>query len=382
MLNNSCHMSHFFENVHLEEKKANFTVSNVDVSVVNSIRRTILSDVHTVAFYFDARRSENPDINILVNETPLHNEFLSQRLGMVPIHFESQEMANWEKDAYTFEIDQSNDGKSFKDITTEHIIVKYRGETVDGSRLFPKNSLTGDFIILTKLPPVKGDGTPTVLKVELTASKGCGKMHSCFSPTSVCTFMNRIVEGELFEIAKARYVEDNAQVGDTEQLLKQFKVIDCQREYCKNEYGEACKFDFKLESECALTPHEIFQQAIDNLIIRIGAVRERFATRDINVTSIGEETFEIKVEGESHTLGNLLQALIYNEHIRKGGGDEISFIGYNVPHPLAELVVFKLRSSLTAEGLTGFFEGALHHVESAMSKLQSEWIEISSKHNL
>lgn len=369
-------MSHFFDNVRLEENKADFTVSNVDVSVVNSIRRTILSDVHTVAFHFDARRSENPDINILVNETPLHNEFLSQRLGMVPIHFQSQEIADWNKDDYTFEIDQTNDGKSFKDITTEHINVKRRGVPVDGSRLFPRNSLTGDFIIITKLPPVKSDGSLTVLKVELTASKGCGKTHCCFSPTSVCTFMNRIVEGELYKLAEARYVEDNAQVAEKEQLLKQFKVIDGQREYYKNEYGEACQFDFKLESECALKPHEIFQHAIDILIRRISAVRERFATRDINVKSIGEETFEVKVDGESHTLGNLLQSLIYNEHIRGRGGDEISFIGYNVPHPLAELVVFKLRSSLTAEALSGFFEGALRHVESDMSKLQSEWLQI------
>ena len=59
--------------IKLEKKKAEFSIQNIDVSIVNSIRRTIQSHVKNIAFFFDAKSIENPDIEIIQNDSPLHN---------------------------------------------------------------------------------------------------------------------------------------------------------------------------------------------------------------------------------------------------------------------------------------------------------------------
>jgi DNA-directed RNA polymerase II subunit RPB3 len=61
-----------------------FTMSNVNVSIANSIRRTILSDIPTVVFK-TAPYEENK-ANIIANTSRLNNEIIKQRLSCIPIH--------------------------------------------------------------------------------------------------------------------------------------------------------------------------------------------------------------------------------------------------------------------------------------------------------
>ena len=60
-----------------------FTLSGVDTSVANAIRRTIMSDIQTIVF-----RTFGEDNNVVftANTCRLNNEILSQRLGCIPIH--------------------------------------------------------------------------------------------------------------------------------------------------------------------------------------------------------------------------------------------------------------------------------------------------------
>ena len=56
-----------------------FTISNTNVSVVNAIRRTILTDIRTVVI-------DPNNINIITNDTQFNNQILCQRLACVPVH--------------------------------------------------------------------------------------------------------------------------------------------------------------------------------------------------------------------------------------------------------------------------------------------------------
>ena len=51
-----------------------FTLSNTNVSVVNALRRTILTDIETVVI-------DPNNINIIKNNTQFNNELLCQRLS-------------------------------------------------------------------------------------------------------------------------------------------------------------------------------------------------------------------------------------------------------------------------------------------------------------
>ena len=60
-----------------------FTLSGVDTSIANAIRRTIMSDIQTIVF---RTFGEENNVVFTANTGRLNNEILSQRLGCIPIH--------------------------------------------------------------------------------------------------------------------------------------------------------------------------------------------------------------------------------------------------------------------------------------------------------
>jgi len=77
-----------------------FTLSGVDTSVANAIRRTIMSDIQTIVF---RTFGEDNSVVFTVNTSRLNNEILSQRLGCIPIHVLPND-------------DEYNEGEGIKDL--------------------------------------------------------------------------------------------------------------------------------------------------------------------------------------------------------------------------------------------------------------------------
>ena len=77
-----------------------FTLSGVNTSIANSVRRTILSDIPCVVF-----KTYNEDVNTCVitrNTTAFNNEIIKQRLGCVPIHISDMEIQYLQYVSYIF----------------------------------------------------------------------------------------------------------------------------------------------------------------------------------------------------------------------------------------------------------------------------------------
>ena len=55
----------------------------LDKSIINSLRRVLLSSIPTVAFRTKINQS---DLMIQKNNTSLHNEFISDRIGLIPLY--------------------------------------------------------------------------------------------------------------------------------------------------------------------------------------------------------------------------------------------------------------------------------------------------------
>ena len=66
-----------------------FTLSGVNVSLANAIRRTILSDIPLVVFRTTPYQQNKA--NIISNTSRLNNEILKQRLSCIPIHIKDIE---------------------------------------------------------------------------------------------------------------------------------------------------------------------------------------------------------------------------------------------------------------------------------------------------
>ena len=71
-------------NLSEEDETLRFTISNINVSLANSIRRIILAEIPTLVFRTTPYK-ENKS-TIYSNTSRLNNELIKQRLSCIPIH--------------------------------------------------------------------------------------------------------------------------------------------------------------------------------------------------------------------------------------------------------------------------------------------------------
>ena len=128
-----------------------FDVNNCNSSLVNSIRRTIITEVETISF--NTEDYINSDIKIIKNTTSLHNQFILHRMGLIPVF--SKNISEYNPDKYKFTINKSNNTQNVIDITTDDIEILNleTNKPEQNDDFFPRNSITNDKILITKLKP-------------------------------------------------------------------------------------------------------------------------------------------------------------------------------------------------------------------------------------
>lgn len=385
-------MPSVFEITSLENHSKSLTVrlSGVDVCLVNAIRRVVLADLPNVGFRFDAAyHGPDQSISIQQNDTPLHNEFMMHRLSLIPIHLSLKEIEAWDPDRYEFVIEkESTEDEHHVEVTTKDIRVIDTATSQEQKslrdRLFPACPITKNHIILTKLKEGKGNA----FRCTMRAAVNTPSTNASFGMVSMCTFGN-VVDEKAAEKARKQIRENNAseEKEEIERRVRQFDTLEVQRKYVVNKFKEACLFDFKIESECAVKANEIMSKAIEILLIKIRAL----LAEDFEAAQLSEKLFAITIRDATHTEGNVLQALLFNHLIR---GDDVPFegkapparlrdfqltyIGYTVPHPLDNRVVLKFtgKGIHTLEEARTFFQDGVTHVANYIDAVISEeWIK-------
>ena len=79
--------SNVFQRIEQKDRyTVTFTLSPTDVGYANALRRIILTGVESVAFRSDINDlGKTTDVNITKNSTPMTNEMLADRIGLLPI---------------------------------------------------------------------------------------------------------------------------------------------------------------------------------------------------------------------------------------------------------------------------------------------------------
>lgn len=172
------------------EEVIEFYLSNVDLSYANTLRRIILAEVPSMAIDI---------VNIKTNTSPLFDEFIAHRLGLIPLESGTVNSFNFQ-----MECDCASG--------CEKCEVKFNLNVRNGIEdQDPKARVVTSEDIKPELPncpvvPVKFD-TPIViaklgkgqeLDMELIAKKGIGKEHAKYSPVS-CVILNQIPQIEFLD---------------------------------------------------------------------------------------------------------------------------------------------------------------------------------------
>jgi len=337
-----------------------FTMEPTIVGYANTLRRTMITDVETVAFRADINElGATSDVTITSNSTPMSNEMLAHRISLIPIHVKNP--LEWNPEDYSFSLNITNNSTDPLDIVSSDIqVMKNRGAEeeplpVPSVEFFHPDPVTHDTSLLTVLKGRIGTQEPESLVFTARATVGTGRENACFMPvTSRCAYGYSLDDSE--ERKKEIYtlwLSKHKKVNPTElesdstrkgELEREFETMEVQRCYKIDERGEPYSFDFLVESVGVLDPVYIVKRAIDLLQAKVlhyasidsGDLPEGLKVRPADARMKG---FDFVFQREDHTLGNLFQTWMEKNLVDSG---EISFVGYKVPHPLRDEMVLRV----------------------------------------
>ena len=294
--------------------------NNILISLVNGLRRTIITDVPTISFDIESLSGfDNPNLQILENKSKYHNDYLAHRISLIPVSI-TKLLSDINKLQYYITISNSQ-----VEITTEQfdisklkfkLSVSNKNDTMSSSIYvksgdmkiyYDEDELSNSIynfinpnIIIAKLLPLKRETDyPETLNFIATPSLGYGHIHTRWSPTSNIEYWfeenNEMIEKMI--------------AGLDETKAKQFKLEQSQRLYYKNEDENPMIFNLKYNTKGSVNNYTIFEQSIDILQNKINEYKNNLQTGENIIFSYDTNAMgalDITTTTAGHTIGNIV----------------------------------------------------------------------------
>ena len=297
-----------------------FTIEDANVSVVNAIRRTILTDIPAVVF-----DTSKENIEFQVNTCKLHNEILKQRLGCIPVYIKDVDGI----EDLVVECEVNNDTDSLVYVTTKHFQIlnkntnKYLTEEQVG-KIFPADELTKDFILFTRLrPKISNDIPGEMIKFTARFKVGTAKQDGMYNIVSTCAYGNtedKVEQHNQWQAIAEQLESQGLIESQVEYERKNWYTLQAKRFYVQN------SFDFKLQTVGVFSNMEIIHKGLDILISKLDNIAKncedevielnRSATamnNGVDIKLLGEEVIRNKLlVDEGDAFNELLQARTLN----------------------------------------------------------------------
>uniref|UniRef100_A0A6C0K7V9 DNA-directed RNA polymerase RpoA/D/Rpb3-type domain-containing protein n=1 Tax=viral metagenome TaxID=1070528 RepID=A0A6C0K7V9_9ZZZZ len=374
-----------FQNYNYDEPSgcSSFEINNIDLAIINGIRRVILTDIPIAGIIGEKLENDDPSVDIVINNGALHNEIIIHRIGLIPICLKEEEIDNYKDNSIHIELNVKNTTNKTLDVLTSDITATRNSVNIDKKELadiFPANKISGNHILITRLR------TGEHLHFKAKVVKRTGRDNASFNPVSLSNFS---------------YIQD------PKEADKKTNLLDKERSYYKNKYGDAVRFKFDIESiNHNIGPKYLVSKSLDIIINKLEVLRRELNNTDASAASAASAatkvkiqqfqdiagTYEFIIEDEDDTLGNIIQSHIHNHFIRENNKykDKISctYIGYICPHPLKSLMI--LRISLEGVGGVGGASGASDAkifsaflddncaiIAEELSKIKNDWMKFA-----
>lgn len=371
-----------------------FTLNDTHVAYANTLRRLIMTGVETVGFRADmTSMGTTTDVTIINNTTPMTNEMLAHRIGLLPIHIENPITWVTNTDKFMFKLDVSGDKNNIKDVVAADFkvteIVPTENDPVErpSTNFFKADEITGDTCLIATLYP----GESQKVTIIARASLGTGRENARFQPTSQCSYeytrdTSEVRRKEFFTkwLSSAKMVDSSVLDESSEQfkaLQREFNTMEVARCYLINEKGEPYSFDFTVESIGVLKCSYIIQRACEvgeAMVSRYVNIDKGKPLEEVRISSADSRIlgFDFLIRGHDHTLGNLIQTYLEQNNMDNiSGKTNITYVGYTVPHPLRDEMIIRIGvkdgQELTAR--KAFAEAATGCVD-LFQKMKISWL--------
>ena len=307
-----------------------FQMSNVDKSIANALRRTILTDIPVVVFRTSPE--EENDCIIERNTSRFNNEIIKQRLSCIPIH-----ITDIDKPIDTLLLEVRKENKSLEVIyaTTEDFRIKetntdkYLSDS-ETRHMFPPNTLTKCFIDFLRLrPPLADDLKGEEIALTCRLSRSSAKESGMFNAACTCCY------GGTQDVDKVMTKWDEKQkelekegISDDEimNIKENWFLLDAKRVVIPD------SFDFIVEGVGIYDNRSLVKIACDVLIKRLSDCASLTGVKieDSMVNIVN--AYDIVLEDGDYTLGKLLEYMLYSQ-LFMTSDRQLSFVSFYKNHP-------------------------------------------------
>ena len=318
-----------------------FTISNIDISYINAIRRTILSDIRICVFKTTPYEENNATITF--NTCRLNNEIVKQRLSCIPIVINCIELENpldTIKD-YLLVVDVENNTDTTMIVTTKDFKIlntatnKYL-EDGEVKKIFPPfippNGNGEYYIDFLRLRPKISDEIPGE-KIKLTCkfTLGTSREDSMFNVTGTCSLgftPDYEKMEEQLEIRKQKWKDEGKKEAEIIFESKNWKLLEGMRYVIKN------SFDFIVGTVGIYDNDKIIMEACNILSSKMNNLKELLTSDEVDIKrsdNLLENCYDITLVNEDYTIGNILNYELYS--VFYTDLKLIDYVGFKKYHP-------------------------------------------------
>lgn len=347
-----------------------FEINDIDLSIVNGIRRTILTDIPIPGVIGEKLDNEDNSVNIIENTGALHNEFITHRIGLIPICLTEEEIELYEDNSLKLELNMKNEGNKTINVKSSDFKAYMNDDELPEKKLkelFSPNKVSNDTIVITRLRP----GEHLHLKANVV--KRTARDNASFNPVSLSNF---------------EYIQDPTEASKADNML------DKERAYYKNKYGDPIRFKFNIEYiNINVGPKYLIAKSLDIMINKLNNIRQELVNLETSkVIKLQqfqdiEGCYEFIIENEDDTIGNIIQSQIHDKYIRekkKYNEYNCMYIGYICPHPLKKVMIVRITlEDVTDEKvITSFLESNCKDIIDTLSNIKTNWNKFSIENNV
>ncbi len=337
-------MNSIISNKKTDGDSMSFTISSINVSFVNAIRRTILSDIPIAVF--KTFPYDESDCIIHTNTTRFNNEILKQRLSCIPIFIDIDDIPVKNLVVKVQHLNTKNETqylttKQFKiyNKSTEKFLPDSLRDTI-----FPPNNISKQHIDFVRLLPgyIEHSDTKSItgeeIDLECKISVGMAKQNAMYNAVSMATFTNTVVSKEELDVHFNEYIKNftkNENLNDAEKEIAEqdWYALNAKRHFIPD------SFDCKFTTACVYNCQTLITKACNILIDKFKVLIDPSIHNAYNITmeikknnTFAENCFDVVLHNESYTIGKIIEYVLFDECIQIQT-PTMSFVSFLKEHP-------------------------------------------------
>jgi DNA-directed RNA polymerase subunit L len=361
----------------IKDDELKFRLNNVDVSIANSLRRVILSEIPIIVFRVSP--NDKNKCNITANTCGLNNEIVKHRLSCIPIHIKDVEEFPYKN--YIVEVNVSNNTNTTMYVTTKDFIVKdlVLGKPLPQDKIheiFPPNDFTGDFIDFVRLKPkVAEEIQPKTLKFTCEFDVGTAKEDGAYNVVSTCSYGNTIDEAAQeakLQQLKQKWKDEGKKESEINFEAENWKLLEGKRIFKKD------SFDFVIETIGVYTNDELIILACKILLDNLHNI-DTLIDKDQIEIKLSENTmkncYDIILDNYDYTIGKVIEYLLNYKFYKTG---MLTFCGFKMLHPHDSYSIIRVayKEPVEISTIKGHLKESISDSINIYEKLRKEFMKL------